>query len=198
MQHRTPRPQLASRRKGNDRVSENVAEAYPVALPDIEKKLVLTYDNSVMTDGVGAQLQRIYGIYAISRLLGATYLHSPLSRVDYQGLAALERNLADPGFHHAFNELFRIESDILPSSEFYEVNLQEISIDTVISLLPCTTDMRQAGGRHSCGSCSRTGSPIAFPTATRCAREFPLSRQLLEKVAFCALPSMCDGESKSY
>ena len=28
-----------------------------------------------------------------------------------------------------------------------------------------------------CGSCSRTGSPIAFPIATRCAREFPHSRQ---------------------
>ncbi len=107
-------------------MSENVAEAYPVALRNTAKKLVLTYDNSVLTDGVGAQLQRIYGIYAISRLLGAIYLHSPLSRVDYQGLAALERNLADPGFHHAFNELIRIESDILPSSEFYEVNLREI------------------------------------------------------------------------
>lgn len=127
-------------------MTENVAEPYPVALRDTEKKLVLTYDNSALTDGVGAQLQRIYGIYAISRLLGATYLHSPLSRVDYQGLAALERNLADPDFHHAFNELFRIESDILPSSEFYEVNLREISIDTVNQLL-AMYDSHQTGGR---------------------------------------------------
>ena len=112
----------------------------------MEKKLVLTYDNSAMTDGVGAQLQRIYGIYAISRLLGATYLHSPLSRVDYQGLAALERNVADPGFHHAFNELFRIESNILPSSELYEVRLREISIDAVNQLV-ATYDKHETGGR---------------------------------------------------
>jgi hypothetical protein len=112
----------------------------------MEKKLVLTYDNSAMTDGVGAQLQRIYGIYAISRLLGATYLHSPLSRVDYQGLAALERNVADPGFHHAFNELFRIESDILPSNELYEVRLREISIDAVNQLV-ATYDKHETGGR---------------------------------------------------
>ena len=127
-------------------MSEYVAEEYPVALRDTEKKLVLTYDNSAMTDGVGAQLQRIYGIYAISRLLGATYLHSPLCRVGYQGLAALERNLADPGFHHAFNELFRIESDILPSSELYEIDLRDISINTVDQLVDMY-DRHETDGR---------------------------------------------------
>src|ERR1700722_2066227 len=40
------------------------------ALSDLDKKFVLTYDNTRFTDGVGAQLQRIYGIYSISRLLG--------------------------------------------------------------------------------------------------------------------------------
>jgi hypothetical protein len=102
----------------------------------------------VLTDGVGAQLQRIYGIYAISRLLGTAYLHSPLSRVDYQGLAALERNAADPGFHHAFNDVFHIESDILPSQEFHEVNLREISVDTV-SQLVAMFDRHETGGRPS-------------------------------------------------
>jgi hypothetical protein len=65
-----------------------------------------------MSDGVGAQLQRIYGIYAISRLLGVSYLHSPLAVVGYQGLSALEANVADPDYHHVFNEVFRLPSDV--------------------------------------------------------------------------------------
>jgi hypothetical protein len=61
-------------------------------LSGLHKKLVFTYDNTAKTDGVGAQLQRIYGIYSISRLLGASYLHSPLDYLDYQGLSALEES----------------------------------------------------------------------------------------------------------
>jgi hypothetical protein len=78
-------------------------------------KLALTYYNSPMTDGVGAQLQRIYGIYAIARFLGASYLHTPLRRVNYQGLSSVEKNFGDPDFHVAFNAIFHLESDRLAS-----------------------------------------------------------------------------------
>jgi hypothetical protein len=97
----------------------------PVA-PRLGDKLVLTYDNTALTDGVGAQLQRIYGIWAISRLLGVPYLHSPIACVDYQGLTALEANASDPTFHLEFNELFDIESDPLPTDEFHTINLRTI------------------------------------------------------------------------
>jgi hypothetical protein len=40
-------------------------------LPRLHDKLVLTYDNTKLTDGAGAQLQRIYGTYAVARFLGA-------------------------------------------------------------------------------------------------------------------------------
>ncbi len=85
-----------------------------------------------MTDGVGAQLQRIYGIYAISRLLRASYLHTPIERVDYQGLPALERNTADPGFHDEFNRVFHIESDVSQAQgnrdlRFYEITTDELN-----------------------------------------------------------------------
>jgi len=127
-------------------VSENATELYPVALPDLEKKLVLTYDSGVMHDGVGAQLQRNYGTYAIARLLGVIYLHSPLSRVDYQGLTALKKNFIDPQFHSEFNDLFQFRSDLMPSDEFYELNLQDISIDTVNRLV-AKFDQNAQGGR---------------------------------------------------
>jgi hypothetical protein len=95
------------------------------------EKLVLTYDNAALTDGVGAQLQRIYGIYAISRLLGAGYLHTPIGRVDYQGLAALEAGVIDPAFPDAFNALFHIPSDVGVTSEFHPVTVRDISVDVV-------------------------------------------------------------------
>jgi len=103
--------------------------------PGLGEKLVLTYANSTATDGVGAQLQRIYGTYAIARLLGASYLHSPLSRVDYQGLGALEHNRPDPAFHLDFNELLEITSDVSPLDEFRELHLSKISLGTVLRLV---------------------------------------------------------------
>src|ERR1700737_2028415 len=97
-------------------------------LSDVDKKLILTYDNRAKTDGVGAQLQRIYGIYSISRLLGARYLHSPLGCVNYQGLAALEGNVSDPGFHHEFNDIFQIKSDDFVTDDFHTIELPNISM----------------------------------------------------------------------
>ena len=76
--------------------------------------LGVTYLNSKLTDGAGAQLQRIYGVYAISRLLNLQYVHSPLCRVDNQGLAALENKTQDKQLIHRYNELFAIPSDIDP------------------------------------------------------------------------------------
>jgi hypothetical protein len=115
---------------------------------DLHEKLVLTYDNNAMSDGVGAQLQRIYGIYSISRLLGASYLHSPLSRVSYQGLSALEENAANPGFHHEFNDLFQIKSDVLPTDHFHTVKLSVISMELVDELVDLF-DRRETHGRPS-------------------------------------------------
>ena len=96
------------------------------AASDLADKLVLTYDNTALTDGVGAQLHRIYGIWAISRLLGVPYRHSPINHVDYQGLTALETNSADPAYHHEFNDVFRIESDPVSADEFHTVTLANL------------------------------------------------------------------------
>lgn len=112
----------------------------------IAAKLVLTYSNTAFTDGVGAQLHRIYGIYAISRLLGVPYLHSPITRVGYQGLAALEANAADPAFHDEFNELFQIRSDLLPATEFHTMNLWRI-YPRLFQLLIALVDSGATGGK---------------------------------------------------
>jgi hypothetical protein len=105
----------------------------------IRDKLVLTYDNTRLTDGVGAQLHRIYGIWAISRLFDLPYLHSPITRVDYQGLGALEANAFDPIFHFEFNDLFHIDSDPVPHDDFFSIDLGNI-YPGQIQLFPILVD----------------------------------------------------------
>jgi hypothetical protein len=121
----------------------------PVALGEYDRlseKLVLTYDNTAFNDAAGAQLQRIYGIYSVSRLLGASYLHTPLGRIGYQGLSALEEGILDPDFNREFNELLPIESDVLPTDDFHEVKVRDLTLEAVEQLV-AQFDNGATGGR---------------------------------------------------
>jgi hypothetical protein len=109
-------------------------------------KLVLTYDNTVITDGVGAQLHRIYGIWAISRLLGVPYLHSPIARVGYQGLSAVEANASDPSFHLEFNDRCHIDSDPVTTADFHIISLGNIHLRQV-RLLEMLVECGATGGK---------------------------------------------------
>ncbi|HZO47501.1 MAG TPA: hypothetical protein VFB68_16510 [Xanthobacteraceae bacterium] len=75
------------------------------------ENVFLTYADDIGTDGVGAQLHRIYGIYCLSRLLGTKYLHSPIGRCDYQGMDAFQNQEKDPTFVDSFNRRFTLPSD---------------------------------------------------------------------------------------
>jgi len=78
----------------------------------VKPGIALTYANDVMMDGAGAQLQRVYGIYALSRYLHVPYVHTPLKEIGYQGLAALEKNAGSPDAQDQYNRVFTIPSDI--------------------------------------------------------------------------------------
>ncbi|HXJ83489.1 MAG TPA: hypothetical protein VMS64_32985 [Candidatus Methylomirabilis sp.] len=72
----------------------------------------ITYANDRLNDGAGAQLHRIYGLYAVSRYLHVPYVHSPLKTIGYHGLRALEDNA---GFHDTesrYNRLCTVPSDV--------------------------------------------------------------------------------------
>jgi hypothetical protein len=73
-------------------------------------ELAVTYDPSP-TDGVGAQLQRVYGLYALSRGLNVKYVHTPLVRVEYQGLMPLLAGHLEPDFATRYNAFFSLPSD---------------------------------------------------------------------------------------
>src|SRR5262249_49243758 len=76
-----------------------------------------------------------------------SYLHTPLARVDYQGLCALEANAAQSDFHDAFNELFYIESDVTSACDFHEMELPEISVE-ILHRLATDLVQRNTGGRR--------------------------------------------------
>jgi hypothetical protein len=84
--------------------------------------LYLTYNNTAHTDGAGAQLQRILCIYLCAKhskeLFGfqVGYIHTPLLKLDYQGLQCLETNSEDHALVNRWNENFNIPSDPLPVS----------------------------------------------------------------------------------
>lgn len=82
-----------------------------------KRGIAVTYANDVMMDGAGAQLQRVYGIYALSRYFHVPYVHTPLKEIGYQGLAALEKNAGSPDLQDKYNGIFTIPSDIdLPTN----------------------------------------------------------------------------------
>jgi hypothetical protein len=80
--------------------------------PPSHPRVAVTYDSERLTDGAGAQLQRIYGIYALSRALGVAYLHTPIGHLGYHGLQALENNAPSSDLLAEFNRVFDIPSDI--------------------------------------------------------------------------------------
>jgi hypothetical protein len=75
-------------------------------------KIALTYDNRRQMDGAGSQLQRIYGIYALSKYLNIPYVHSPIKKIGYQGLSALENNSTSADLPSKYNSIFALASDI--------------------------------------------------------------------------------------
>lgn len=60
-----------------------------------KRGVVLTFYNNHQSDGAGAQLQRILGIYTLSVSLGLGYVHTPLRSVDNQGIVSRVENKYD-------------------------------------------------------------------------------------------------------
>jgi hypothetical protein len=93
-------------------VLHGASGANPAHSSPIKSGIALTYANDKLMDGAGAQLQRIYGIYALSRYLHVPYIHTPLKKIGYQGLAQLEKNRIVPNAQDRWNRVFKIRSDI--------------------------------------------------------------------------------------
>jgi hypothetical protein len=80
--------------------------------------LFLGYKNTGLTDGAGAQLQRILGIYSISQILGCGYLHFGVEKIGYQGLSVLETGIEISNLAELYNRLLQLPSDRIAVSDF--------------------------------------------------------------------------------
>jgi hypothetical protein len=82
-----------------------------VAVPG-KSHLAVTYAGDRIQDGAGAQLQRVYGVYALSRALGVPYVHTPIEHIGYHGLTALENDAPTAELLSDVNRVFAIPSDL--------------------------------------------------------------------------------------
>ncbi len=96
--------------------------------------IALTYANELLCDGAGSQLHRIYGVYALSRMLNVSYYHSPIKEIGYQGMVALEKNENSAELLERYNQLFDIPSDI-------ELPLEYVTVTSIIGDQKFLTDM---------------------------------------------------------
>ena len=94
----------------------------------------LTYANDKLMDGAGAQLQRIYGIYALSRFFGFAYIHTPLRHIGYEGLAALERNASSGDAASKYNQVFNISSDMALPSDTLEHEMEPLDLGALLAV----------------------------------------------------------------
>jgi hypothetical protein len=72
--------------------------------------LWITYNNEALTDGAGAQLQRILSLYLVAKHYGVNYLHRGIHSLSYQGAKCLETNSSDPAQIQIYNQLFELPS----------------------------------------------------------------------------------------
>ncbi|MBX9743560.1 MAG: hypothetical protein K2W99_08505 [Chthoniobacterales bacterium] len=96
--------------------------------------LAITHANDRYLDGAGAQLQRIYSIYALSRFFDISYVHSPIQKIGYYGLAALEQNETTPQIIARYNEVFTIPSDVEVPSTAIIHHLVRMDLDFLCDL----------------------------------------------------------------
>lgn len=94
-------------------------------------QLAVTYDQQGASDGVGAQLQRIYGLYALARTLNIKYVHTPLERVEYQGFIPLLTQTPDPTFVERYNSFFTLPSDDFDLAGCERIKIHDLALDTV-------------------------------------------------------------------
>jgi hypothetical protein len=93
-------------------------------------EVAVTYDQTT-TDGVGAQLLRIYGLYALSRALHTKYVHTPIGHVGYQGFLPLLTGRTDPEFTARYNAFFSLPSDDFDLESCERVRIHILRRDTV-------------------------------------------------------------------
>ncbi len=88
--------------------------------------VALTYNASECTDGSGAQVQRIFGIYAISRKFRIQYYHSKIVNVDFNPGDGIQTPFEMQKYIVKLNEFLSfLDSQDFPSTEIRKLNFRQ-------------------------------------------------------------------------
>jgi hypothetical protein len=120
--------------------SKPLEMAESLEIKNAASRIALTYANDKLEDGAGAQLQRIYGIYALARYLDLPYIHSPIRSLGYQGLAALEANSPVADLHLAYNRVFSIPPDVALPEDAVVHEMRDVNIEALDKLIAAQRD----------------------------------------------------------
>jgi hypothetical protein len=76
----------------------------------LKPKMQLAYDNRNPIDGTGAQLQRILGIYCLSKFLNLDYVHKEIKDVSTHALDPFQDDYSRREFVSRVNKIFDLDS----------------------------------------------------------------------------------------
>jgi hypothetical protein len=96
--------------------------------------LGVTYANDKHTDGCGSQLQRVYGIYSLSRFLKLPYIHSSLAEVNYCDFDTLTIKPTGQDLMSEYNNVFCLPSDRQLPKDHVILELSRPEIKTLYQL----------------------------------------------------------------
>lgn len=103
----------------------------------LPKKVILTYDNGVVLDGIGAQFQRIFAIRALADNLLFDYLHTGLKDITTHPLDPFQSSNDRKEYVNKLNDFLSFcnsNLEILKSSKLVEVDRISINLRYLIHI----------------------------------------------------------------
>ena len=101
----------------------------------MKPRITLTYNSSLATDGTGAQLQRIFAIYALSKTLHIPYLSSKIQNLTITQLDPFQDELSLELYLGRVNKEFYLPSSLeLPNSFDFICNVDRLTLKKLFTL----------------------------------------------------------------
>jgi hypothetical protein len=141
------------------------------------KRIYITYDNQKKQDGIGAQLQRIFGLYAISQKFHLGYLHSPILETAEELAHNVTSIQEMQSLLDSVNSQYNFPSDELVEFD-EEVYLHNLTITYLVKLLIKSSINRK---KVLLRVCLPFGIMDKHPNWYECAGEYLRLNQLVRK-----------------
>jgi hypothetical protein len=101
----------------------------------MNSKLTLTYDSENIVDSTGAHLQRIFGIYALSKFFRIQYLHSGIKKLLVQPLDPFQTDTEILNYLNRVNEEYNLPSKgDFPKKFDIEITVIRMTLKKIVKL----------------------------------------------------------------